>query len=307
MGNMHRLVDEWFRSHHGIIGKEGMERCGLSSRTAQRWADERRLERLMPGVYRSPQWPDSLEQRCAAACARNESVLISFTTGLKLWGRRSVENRSVHALVHHGATPELPAVVVHRCRQIDPVDIVERPDGIRVASPPRCLFDAADMLGFVTTRSVLEQMLRDRMCTVETMVDTTSRLYHPNRPGSRTMRAVLESKPRWQQALHSELELRVLLEIERQGLPAPLAQCPVTLPDGSVIHLDFGWPDWKVGIEVDDPTWHDGSLESQRDARRDRKATMVGWFIARITRLDVEGPVHEAVSDVGAIIRARAA
>jgi very-short-patch-repair endonuclease len=259
----------------------------------------------MPGVYRSAQWPESLEQLCVATCARNPSALISFTTGLRVWNRRGVPGSDVHSLVTHGASPELPLVVVHRCRRIDDVDIVERPDGIRIASPPRCLFDSADMLGFDRTRSVMEQMLNDRMCTLGTIADTLSRLYHPNRPGSRTLQAVLRSKPTWQRALQSELELRVLREIERQQLPAPITQCPLQLPDGTTIHLDFGWPQWKVGLEVDDPAWHDGALESQRDARRDRKATMLGWAVPRITRLDVDARITEAVSDVAVILGAR--
>jgi very-short-patch-repair endonuclease len=261
----------------------------------------------MPGVYRSAQWPESLEQWCVATCARNPTSLISFTTGLKLWHRRSVDNRGVHSLVPHGASPEIPGIVVHRCRRIDPVDVVVRADGIRVASPPRCLFDAADMLGFTATRSVMEQMLRDEMCTVGTIADTVARLHHPNRPGSRTMLTVMQSKPKWQRALQSELELLVLLEIERQGLSTPVTQCPVQLPDGSVIHLDFGWPQWKVGLEVDDPAWHDGAAESQRDARRDRKAAVTGWIVPRISRLDVEGPLRDAVADVAQILRGRAA
>ncbi len=307
MASFHRKADEWLSTHHGIIGVEGMRASGLSARTAQRWVDQGRFERLMPGVYRSAQWPESVEQWCVAACARNPTALISFPTGLRLWNQRGVRADGVHTLVSHGASPELPQITVHRCRRIDPVDIVERPDGIRVASPPRCLFDSADIIGFDRTRSVMEQMLNDRMCTLDTIADTLSRLYHPNRPGSRTMRSVIHSKPKWQRALQSELELRVLREIERQGLPAPVTQCPLMLPDGRLIHLDFGWPQCKVGLEVDDPAWHDGALESQRDAWRDRKATMLGWSVPRLTRLDVESGISEAVSDVAVILGRRAA
>jgi len=256
----------------------------------------------MPGVFRSAQWPVTFEQTLAAACARNDSALIGLTTADRMWGFRGVKNRDLHVLLVHGSSPEIPGVVVHRCRRIDPVDIVERPDGIRLTSPPRSLFDSADMLGFAAARSVLEQILHEGMCTLDTVVDTVSRLYHPNRPGSRTMRAVLDSKPNWQVALQSGLELKVLFEIERQSLPTPIAQCPVELPDGSIIHLDFGWPAWKVGLEVDDPTWHDGALESTRDARRGRKAAIVGWAVPRITRLDTERSIVEAVGDVAAII-----
>jgi very-short-patch-repair endonuclease len=97
------------------------------------------------------------------------------------------------------------------------------------------------------------------------------------------------------------------MEIERQGLPLPVTQCPVELPDGSIIHVDFGWPEWKVGLEVDDPAWHSGALESQRDARRDRKATMQGWAVPRVSRLDVEQGIRDAVADVRVIIDRRRA
>ncbi len=305
MAKWHTAVDDWFADHHGIASASTLERLGMSTSTMHRLAEQRRLVRVMPGVFRSAQWPITFEQTLAAACARNDSVHIGFTTADRMWNFRGIRDRGLHVLLAHGSSPELPGIVVHRCRRIDPVDVVERPDGIRLTSPPRSLFDSADMLGFDASRSVLEQILHDGLCTLDTIVDTVTRLYHPNRPGSRTMRAVVDSKPKWQRALQSGLEVKVLMEIERQGLPTPVPQCPVRLADDSVIHLDFGWPDWKVGLEVDHPAWHSGALESQRDTRRDRKATIEGWAVSRISSLDVERGLREAVADVRAIIDLR--
>lgn len=307
MAKWHTTVDDWFAGHHGIASAATLERLGMSASTMHRQAREGRLVKVMPGVFRSAQWPDTLEQRMAAVCARNESAVIGLTTADREWGFRGVRDRGLYALVPHGCSPELPGIVVRRCRHIDPVDIVSRPDGIRLTSPPRSLFDSADMLGFDTTRSVLEQILNDGICTIETVIDTVTRLYHPNRPGSRTIRAVVESRPNWDRALQSGLELRVLLEIERQGLVRPTPQCPIVLADGSVIHVDFGWPQWKVAIEVDHPTWHSGERESQRDARRDRMATVVGWSVTRIPRLEIEQGLRAAIADVARILRQRGA
>ena len=116
---------------------------------------------------------------------------------------------------------------------------MERPDGIRVASPPRTLFDSADLLGISAARSVMEQILNEKMCGLETIIDTFTRLAHPRRPGTATMAAVIASRPKWRRALHSDLEEKVLEEIERQHLPLATTQCPVQLPCGDVIHLDF--------------------------------------------------------------------
>ena len=242
-----------------------------------------------------------------ALCAMGMSIAIGFTTAAKLWGFRGIVDKRIHILTPHAVSPEVSGVVVHRCRRIDPVDLVQRPDGIRVTSPPRTLFDSADLLGVRAARSVMEQILHERMCTLGTINDTFIRLAHPNRPGSRTMAEVIASRPVWRSALHSDLEHRVLMEIERQSLPAPTTQCPVPLPTGRPIHLDFGWPQWKVGLEVDDPTWHDGFEERHRDFKRDRKAGTVGWLVPRVSKIDVNGDLADAVGDVALILRQRGA
>jgi hypothetical protein len=212
----------------------------------------------------------------------------------------------IHVLIFHGRSPEIDGVVVHRCRRIDPVDIVQRPDGIRLTSPPRTIFDSADMIGHEATASVIEQVLNEHRVTFGTISDTVQRLYHPNRPGSRTVLAVIRSRPSWQQALQSDLEVRVLEEIARQGLPRPLTQYPMTLPGGRNIVVDFAWPSAKVAVEVDHPTWHDGRLDAHADKGRDRKLTTIGWAPTRITDIDVNGGLRDAVADIGRILHQRA-
>jgi hypothetical protein len=301
-------LDLWLSTHHGVVDHTTLLRFGLAPRTIDRMLARRELIRILPGVYRSRQVPESRQQLLAAACMRNPHAMIAFTTAGQEWTLRKMADPGLHVLVPHGCSPELPGIVTHRCRRIDPVDIVERPDGIRLTSPPRTLFDSADMLGVANARSVLEQILHEKMCTFPTVVDTYLRLGRPHRPGTATMTAVLASRPAWRAALHSDLESRILDEIERQRLPAPTSQCRVVGSDGSVAHLDFGWPQWKVGLEVDHPAWHDGLDDRRRDARRDRKAGAVGWYIARVLEADIAYGLADAISDVAdAIAQRRAA
>ncbi len=262
---------------------------------------------LQHGVYGSRQWPDSRERQLVALCSMGMSIAIGLTTAGTLWGFRAIKDKRIHLLTPHAVSPEVVGVVVHRCRRIDPVDLVERPDGIRMTSPPRTLFDSADLLGVRAARSVMEQILHEKLCTLGIINDTFIRLAHPNRPGTRTMAEVLASRPAWRTALHSDLEVRVLEEVERQHLPAPTTQCPIALPTGRTIHLDFGWPQWKVGLEVDDPTWHDGFEERHRDMHRDRKAGTLGWLVPRVSKIDVGGNLADAIDDVGQILRQRGA
>jgi hypothetical protein len=298
-------LDEWFRTHHGVVSAEQLVKLGCPMRTIHRMAARDELVRMQHGVYRSSQWPDERMQQMAAACAASPDNLIALTTALKEWNFRRVDDTRIHVLTPHSSTPDLGGVVVHRCRQIDEVDIVRRPDGIRLTSAPRSLFDSADILGVSTARSLLEQLLNDRMCTLGTFIDTAVRLGHPSRPGSRTIQEVIASRPKWRKALQSDLEQRVLAEIERQQLPAPVSQCPVLLPTGQLIHLDFGWPDVLVGLEVDDPAWHAGLEDRHRDIGRDRKATRLGWAVARVSKIDVDCQLRDAITDVKEILATR--
>jgi very-short-patch-repair endonuclease len=207
-----------------------------------------------------------------------------------------------HVLITHGRSPEMPGIVVHRCRRIDPVDIVQRPDGIRLTSPPRTLFDSADMIGVEATTSVLEQLLNEQWLTFGTVSDTVQRLYHPNRPGSTTMLAVIRSRPSWRAALQSDLEVRVLEEMSRQRLPQPVTQFAMRLPGGRDIKIDFAWPNARLAVEVDHPTWHDGAVDSHADKGRDRKLATIGWTSARITSIDISGGLRDAVADIGGIL-----
>jgi hypothetical protein len=302
MSSWRRPMDTWLSTHWGVIGIPKLIELGCSERNALRMAASGELLELLPGVFRSAQWPLGREQKMAAACARNPAALVSFTTACQEWMFRGARDPLVHVLLPHGHSPELEGIVVHRCRRIDPVDIVERPDGIRLTSPPRTLFDSADMLGVTTTTSILEQLLDEQRLTFGTIVDTFERLYHPRRPGSSTMLAVIRSRPHWRTALQSDLEVRVLAEISRQKLLPPCPQYQMMLPDKGQIVIDFAWPELRLAVEVDHPTWHAGAAESHRDKGRDRKLATIGWTSARITNVDVGHGLPEAVADIGAIL-----
>jgi very-short-patch-repair endonuclease len=297
-----RAMDAWFCTHLGIISVSKLVELGCTDRNIGHLVDRHELVAMMPGVFRSAQWPCNREQVLAAVCARNLAAMIGFTTAGQQWGLRRMTDPRIHVLISHGRSPEMEGIVVHRCRRIDPVDIVQRPDGIRLTSPPRTVFDSADMIGSEATTSVLEQLLNEQRLTFGTITDTVQRLYHPHRPGSATMLAVIRARPAWRAALQSDLEVKVLEEMSRQGLAVPMTQFPMRLPGGRDIKIDFAWPRVKLAVEVDHPAWHDGALDSHADKGRDRKLATLGWTSARITDIDVHGGLREAVTDISRIL-----
>jgi very-short-patch-repair endonuclease len=298
----------WLQSHAGIISIAKLAEFGCSRRQAYRLVERHEFEIVMPSILRSMNWPMGPEQLMVAACARSARAIIAFTTAARLWKFRGVPaDTEVHALLPHGVSAVLPGVTIHHCRRIDDVDIVRRADGVRVTSPPRTLFDCADILGRDRTASCLEQLLDGGGTTFVTHVDTATRLAASNRPGARTMRTVISSRPAWRTAVQSELERLVLVALAAHAVAAPVVQHRVVLSDASIIRFDFAWPDVLVALEVDHPFWHAGSAESARDKRRDRSTAALGWQTIRITDLDIASGLDATVADIARIITLRRA
>ena len=296
-------LNGWLAGHHGVVPFERLRSFGFTRSAVYRMVDRAELQIMLPGVFRGSQWPQGPEQAMAAVCMRNPSAVIAHLTAARLWEFRKLPpDGNIHVLVPHGCTARWAGYIVHQSRQIDPVDVVTRIDGIRLTSPTRTVLDIADTVLDATTGSILEQLIGDRRGTMATHVATLARLGHPRRPGTRTLARVIASRPRWRVAMQSDLEVRVLAEIARRGLPTPAVQHPVVLPNGVTVHVDFGWPQFKEALEVDHPFWHAGAEESHRDKWRDRKVATVGWHTTRITDFDLDANLGETIDDVATIL-----
>lgn len=277
---------------------------GCSERTIRRMASEGALQTVLPGVFRSPSWPMGREQLMVAGCLRNSAAALAFTTAGQIHGLRKMFDDRVHLLVPHGSSPDLPGLVVHRCRKIDPEDIVPLGNGMRVTSVARTLFDVGGVIGHRRVVSALENALDRKLVNMDTMSEVTLRLFHRRRPGSREIRSALLARSDWTSALQSDLEVRVLAAIRRAGLPMPVVQYELSFEDGHIVRFDFAWPHIRVALEVDHSFWHVGSEESRKDKQRDRKVATLSWQTLRITEDDVRVGLDGVMLDLAAIIRA---
>jgi len=301
-----RALDDWLSGHAGVVSRPALRSMGFSSSAAARLLDGGRFEQVVRGVYRSRAFPMGRTQLMVAACLHVPDGAIGFTTAGQLLGYRRMSDRRIHLLVPHGSSPKIPGVVVHRCRRIDPIDLAaRRKDGIRLTSPPRTLHDAASIIGADGTESVIEQALAEQWCTIETLMATSRRLYHGNRPGSAVFERVIASRPAWRGTARSDLEREVRAAIAEAGLPAPEVNLKMVLPSGDPIEIDLAWPHWRIAVEVDHPFWHDLSTAIARDKRRDRKLQALGWTTPRLTQHDVEHGLDDAVADLREILLLR--
>jgi hypothetical protein len=298
--------DRWMVDHHGVITLANFAELGFTRRQAQRIIAAERLVPMAAGVYRSPAHRLGRLQLMVAACLRQPQAAIASTTAGQELGIRGMKDPHVRVLVPHGARLALPGVVAQLCRGIDPVDITtRRRDGVRLTSPPRTLVDAAAVVGLRSTVSAIEHVLHERRCTLNTLLNTANRLFHPRRQGSVVIRQALRSRAEWRGIARSDLELRVIEAIIARGLPLPEVNMRFVLTNGERIVIDLAWPQWRVAVEVDHPFWHDGVVEAARDKRRDRKLVMAGWQPVRLPELEIDHALDELLDDLAQILLSR--
>jgi len=249
-------------------------------------------------TYRVHTAPDTFEFRCAAASLAEHSAIVTGPAAARLWEFRHVGRTDVPVvLLEHDRNALTHGVIVRRSNRISAEEIVQRPDGIRIASPPRAWFDCARDLTDERFEMLTEWVI-DRHARVPTLWRTAGRLDTRGRPGLARVKRVLSQRSTWQKPAGSGLELRVLAALHRAGLPELVRQHPVRLPDGSIVHPDGALPDLRWAVEVDHVTWHGGRFDAQYDKSRDRKARRSGWTIERVTDRELATDFSGAIDDI---------
>jgi very-short-patch-repair endonuclease len=303
---MHALapaVSGWLSAHHGVIALDQLHRLGITARQVQRLVRSEVLVTSSRAVYRLAGAPQTPDQAMALACAVGPDVVVSHVSAGRLWGvRRLGRDQRLHVIIHGRSHRLIPGAVIHRCHRIGPVDVVERPDGIRLTSPPRTCFDLASMLTDERLESVIEQVVHDSVATLPTLFSTGHRLRERGRNGSARYQRVLESRPAWLKPVDSDLELQLERALLAAGLPRPLRQHPLTLPTAEIIHPDFYWPDHHEIVEVDHVTWHGGREASTYDKRRDRLVRRLGIGTTRVTDSDIRDHLPSVIADITALL-----
>ncbi len=299
------LVLDWFAAHHGVANVPALMKLGMTRGQLRYLVDADVLLRHQRGVLVLRSAPTSIEQRAALTCASSTHVAIARVTAGLFWGYHGMRLGSLIDATSAGHQLRLPGVSLHRCDSLPVGDVVERTDGIRLTSPPRTVFDLAAQLDDEQLTALIEQVLRERRCTMPTLLAVGRRLCAPGRPGSGRFARVTSSRPSWLKPTGSRLELVVERALLKAGLPRPRRQHPVRLLDGSVVHPDFYWPDERVALEVDHETWHGGQLSGAYDRQRDRMLRAVGVEPRRVTDTDVRQALDASITDVALLVRSR--
>jgi very-short-patch-repair endonuclease len=99
-----------------------------------------------------------------------------------------------------------------------------------------------------------------------------------------------------------EIERLFLDLCDRGGLARPRTQAAIELAEGDTIYADFLWPEHMLIVEADGREAHATRNAFERDRRRDRRALLLGYRVARFTWRDVAYLPDEVASTLSALL-----
>lgn len=285
---------------YGVVGDGELRDLGVSVDQRRVMVSNGVLARLLDGVYRVTSTPESVEGWARAVCLSDERTYVTGRAGGRLWNVRrmgAIDRIEVRA-PHFVNTLDHPKILLRRCGVLDPVDVVTRADGIRVASPPRLLFDLAASLDDLDLESVVEQVLDRRWCVMPTLHATARRLCRPGRAGSARFARVVSARDEWLKPADSHEEVVLFDALRSAGVDRLERQHRLVLPGGQPIHVDIAVPALRWAIEVDHVEWHGGRVATQRDKARDRGVRRLGWQPDRVTDAEIRHGLGALVAEL---------
>lgn len=167
-----------------------------------------------------------------------------------------------------------------------PADEIGRRYGVAVTSPQRTAFDLGrrdPLPDAVAAVDALAHRWRFGAAELLALLDV-----HPGVRGVALLRRVVDlMDPR----VDSLMESRIRVGLVLRGVPRPVCQHEVLLPNGRTAHLDLAWPDPSGGrrplaIEYDGEP-HRTITAHGRDLTRQGLLDDIGWDVMRVTARQV--------------------
>lgn len=254
-----------------------------------------RLHRVFRGVYALHPRVSTRGRLRAAALACGAGAAISHRSAGALLGLLDKGPVVIDVIAPGARGRKIDGIRFHRVRppRREETGAVA---GIPCTSPARTLVDLAGTVGDRTLRSCFERAAQRKLLDVPAIEASMD----PRRRGIKSLQALVDH---WRKAapvakkgrLKSPLEAKVLPLLLQRGLPAPLFNAPVRIPNGR-IEVDFLWPDHRFVVEADSRDFHATHVAFERDRWRDRELMRAGYTSLRVTHQQAEREA-DAIAD----------
>ncbi|OMQ16630.1 hypothetical protein A7K94_0201215 [Modestobacter sp. VKM Ac-2676] len=293
---------------HGVVRRDELT-LATSSSSVARWLRTGELVLAHAGVVvlpdRAQEW--AVRARAATLWARGP---LSHLSALAAAGLTEPPRGPIHVTVPADRFPRgCPDVVVHRTElPMGPTQGFAPPrlpvarslvDAWTWAHTPRRNPRASHQQPVV--RHLVIECVRRRDVRVLDLRRASDR--QPTHAGRLALCGLLDLI---EDGCQSELEIFGVTHVLRiPGIPAPVQQHRVFLPNGRYVDLDAAYLTAKVGIELDGAAFHGSAEDRERDTRRDAALAALGWITLRFSYRRLTGEPDACRLEIEAVVRRR--
>ena len=224
-----------------------------------------------------------------------DSGFLAEATAGRLYGLRSMSISPIRATVPEPVRRQIPDWArVSRSSWFDEQDRHRRPDGLVVATPLRMLFGLAATMHPHRFSRAAEDAWNLGLISPGDAAEFLEQHRCRGKNGVAVLEAWIEGIAGRPRPAQSGFEQLVLECLERVGLPTPVRQHPLHLPNGEAIHLDIAWPEIRLAVEPGHSRWHAGVLRQRQEQARDRACGEQGWHVVRFDESFRDDPMAGA-------------
>lgn len=263
--------------------------AGLTRGMLRRLLADHRIARVLQGVYRRADLPDTLESRAKAAAlvvtpgAVAVDRLAAWILGIDILDFRELDELPpLEMFVLRGHARIKRRGCKGGERDLLPEDIIFV-SGLRITSPLRTAMDLGCKLSRRAALAALDAFMRKWGITHAQMYALLPRYFR--RRGVVQLRQLIPlADPR----AESSGESWTRLEIIDAGLPCPTSQYWIVIDGVPVFRLDLAYPELKICVEYDGKEFH-GEDQKEYDRLRRKWLRDHGWIVIVVTKDDFKG------------------
>ena len=283
-----RLLAERVALQHAVFDRTLAMRLGFTKDQRAQRIQQGRWRELYEGVYRIAGAPRTWRgDQLAAVLAAGARAGASHRSAAELWevpGRSSAQHE---LLCLRWRRPRRAGLIVHETKLLRPWDITVV-DAVPVTTIERTLLD----LGAVVLPSVVERAVEDglrrQLTTLDQLAETVERLGRRGRNGAGVLREIVEGRVTLRTITESDMEMRMLQILRRNGLPEPLTQYEIWHEGRFVARVDAAYPQWRIALEYDSYAHHTGTMNHDRDGARRNALVGARWWPITVTWADLK-------------------
>jgi hypothetical protein len=267
----------------GVLEVGQIAQLGLGLRAIQRRACSGRLFRMYKRVYSivPPALLSGDGRFRAAVLACGPGAVLSHRSAAALHELRGTDRAGIDVTVPGRGDHHHPGIDVHRSKTLTAADVTEV-RGIPCTTIARTTLDIAEVILTRQLERVFEQAEQLEVLDFRALEEQIER--NPTRVGSPRIRAMMNRYRPGTGVTWSKLERDFKAMIAPAGIPMPVVNKFIWLPDGEpAIRADFYWPEHRAVVETDGWQTHKTWAAFQRDRRNDQRLIAADYPVTRLT------------------------